>query len=516
MPVDTTHPDYDATIELQEKCRTVSRGEERVKEAGDRFLPRLSDQSAASYDAYRNRAMFYNATARTIDGLRGAIMRKAPIVEFPAAHVDMLTRVGGADEPLLELLSKAAGEVLTVGRHGVLVDATPAEVDEEGVVLGDGQPLPYVTCYEAESIINWRERMVGDRRVLELVVLQEENPVETGDEFEHETETQWRVLRLDLLEHPLTGEESAVYSQTLYRRVEEKDAQGNPTEVFEEISRHIPRRAGGKVLDFIPFVFVNPGSTTPAMEDPPLLDLVNVNLSHYRTLADLEHGRHFTALPTVVLTGVDGSDKSKGRRHIGGSSAWELENPNAKAFFLEFSGQGLGHLAKAQQEKQELMAVLGARMLEQQKNQVEAAAAIQLRQSGETSALSDLAQNLGRAYTKALRWLAMWMGISETGEDVSVELNQDYSVATISPEFGNWLMGQVQGGLMSWETYYWNLEQGEVYPEGHTMEEERDKIILGGPMPAPPRPAQEEEEDEDEEQEDEEDSDEDEDEDEDQ
>ena len=37
------------------------------------------------------------------------------------------------------------------------------------------------------------------------------------------------------------------------------------------------------------------------VEAPPLNDLADVNLSHYRGYADHKHGLHFTALPTVVF-----------------------------------------------------------------------------------------------------------------------------------------------------------------------------------------------------------------------
>src|SRR5690606_21487091 len=76
-------------------------------------------------------------------------------------------------------------------------------------------------------------------------------------------------------------------------------------------------------LDFIPFVFVNASGISAAVSKPPLVDLADVNLSHYRTSADLEHGRHLTALPTPWITGWDGSG---GEFRIGSSTAWAIAN----------------------------------------------------------------------------------------------------------------------------------------------------------------------------------------------
>ena len=37
-------------------------------------------------------------------------------------------------------------------------------------------------------------------------------------------------------------------------------------------------------------------------------------------------------------------------------------------------------------------------------------------------------------------------------------------------------MGAVQSGFMSWETFYYNMNQREAYPAGWTIEEERAAI----------------------------------------
>ena len=37
-------------------------------------------------------------------------------------------------------------------------------------------------------------------------------------------------------------------------------------------------------------------------------------------------------------------------------------------------------------------------------------------------------------------------------------------------------MGAVQSGFMSWETFYYNMNQREAYPAGWTIEEEREAI----------------------------------------
>src|SRR3954471_23197395 len=83
MPVNSTHPDYDAALPDWIRARDVLAGEDAVKAAGERYLPRLDSQSEEEYLAYRRRAAFFNATARTADGYIGLIFRRAPFVKIP-------------------------------------------------------------------------------------------------------------------------------------------------------------------------------------------------------------------------------------------------------------------------------------------------------------------------------------------------------------------------------------------------------------------------------------------------
>jgi len=83
VPVNSTHPDYDANLVAWQRARDVIAGEDAVKAAGTRYLPRLDSQSDDEYLAYKTRASFFNATARTADGFVGLIFRREPTFKLP-------------------------------------------------------------------------------------------------------------------------------------------------------------------------------------------------------------------------------------------------------------------------------------------------------------------------------------------------------------------------------------------------------------------------------------------------
>ena len=56
MAVGGTHPDYDASAAEWARARDVLAGEDAVKAAGVKYLPRLDSQSEEEYAAYKARA----------------------------------------------------------------------------------------------------------------------------------------------------------------------------------------------------------------------------------------------------------------------------------------------------------------------------------------------------------------------------------------------------------------------------------------------------------------------------
>jgi hypothetical protein len=197
-----------------------------------------------------------------------------------------------------------------------------------------------------------------------------------------------------------------------------------------------------------------------------------VNLSHYRTSADYEHGAHFCGLPTVVVTGYRPDEKAS-PLYIGSAKAWVFSQPDASATYLEFTGQGLGALATLKAEKEAAMAALGARMLAPDKKEAEAAETAAIHRSGEVSVLATIAQTLARAMEQALTWVAEW---NATAGDVDFKLNTDYFPMPLASADITALVGAWQQGAISKETLFYNLKRGELIPEDTTLEDEEAAI----------------------------------------
>jgi hypothetical protein len=460
MPVNSVHADYLERLPQWQRARDVLSGEDRVKAAGTLYLPRLDSQSDEEYAAYTMRASFFNATARTAEGYVGQIFRKTPVVKLPASGpmaAPMTAFVADVDMQGRTLLGYArdiVGEVVSLGRAGTLVD------------WDDGEGRAYLAAYAAESILNWREERHGGRNLLTLVVLSEFGHSEAAgdDEFSSKQVEQLRVLRLS------PDQSGAMeYSVEIWRQVKQK--RGEP--VWTLMERFVPRRAG-KALALIPFVFHGPTHARAACEKLPLGDVIVLNLDHYRLDADYKHGVHFTALPTPWASGFDKESILK----IGAQSAWQADQPGATAGFLEFTGKGLSTFENAMSRDEGLMAVLGARLLEQQKMVGESAQAIALRHAGHDSVLATLALSVSGSLTVALRWLVWWHGLAESplalGEDDALlALNTDFSTSSLGAREIREIVLAWEAGAISHDTLLDVFRRGEVLPDGRSNEEEK-------------------------------------------
>ena len=471
------HPDYLTAQPAWLRARAVIAGEDSVKAGGEQFLPRLDSQTDQDYASYKTRASFYNATSRTAAGYVGMIFRRAPFVKLTPQNAaaplteSMNTLSNDFDMRGTSLFGNAknvVAEVIHVGRAGSLID------------WNDTESRAYASLYKAEDILNWRTERLNGRNTLTLVTLAELASIPTDDPFVTQTENRIRVLRLIPTSRSSRGDEAqsegrdgapspsahGVYQVEIWREIEEDNATK-----WELIETHTPKRLG-KPLSFIPFVFHGPRHSRADIDKPPLDDVIALNLDHYRLDADYKHGVHFTALPTVWVSGFDPDSSLK----IGATTAWITSTVGASAGFLEFTGQGLETFERAMERDERLMAILGSRLLEAQKREAETAEALALRQAGEESILTNIATSVSESLTIVLRTASWWLplGAASTPEDMdqTISLNTDFGLATLGARELQAIVAAWQAGAISQDTMFELFRKGEILPDGRSNSEE--------------------------------------------
>lgn len=477
--VATEHAEYKAMAPKWRRCRDAAAGTDALAKRPLAYLPKLTDQSMDDYTAYFTRAVYFNATWRTIAGLAGMLFRKPEQLECPDALKPLLADVTLANEPLHAFAHSLAIECFEVGRVGVLVDYPMLTDGIVTVAQARAHNLrPTLARYKAETIINWKVEPVNNVATLTQVVLTEDTALPQG-EFGQACETRYRVL--DLVPD---GDGDLAYRVRVFRINKDTDRQ-------EQVGGDVFPLMNGKNLDAIPFYFLGVDNLTPKVCAPPLVDLVDLNLAHFRVSADFEHGCHFTALPTAVVSGYQPTVQNE-KLYIGSTSAWVFADPSAHATFLEFSGSGLGMLQTNLAHKEQQMAALGARLLNPDNAPNETATAAAIHHGGETSILAAVAQTLSLGLTRALGTFSAWAGLGpadgsptdggKTG--ITYQINRDFVPEPMDPMKLTALVAAWQAGAISFATLFANLKDGEIIDNDATVESEQ-AAIKAHPAPAP-------------------------------
>lgn len=435
------HPDYVAAWQEWQTVEDVCEGSATIRDRGELYLPKLSGQTREDYDAYRGRAVFFGATKRTRDAMTGLLMRKEPVITLPKNQPDeqpLLADITMTGMSIQQWIRHIATHVVATGRIVSVIDYA-AETQR-----------PYIATYRATDVLNWALASEGGKRYLSLLIVRELE--ETVDEFKVEKVERFRSYRIE-------------NGQVLYKTWTASD-EGGPQKAEDLI---MMRR--GKPLTRIPAVFHNATHLGPEVGEIPLYDIAEINLSHYRTSADLENGRHLAGLPTPWATGVDDSTAPM---TLGTNRMMTSEKEGAKFGFLEFTGSGLTELTKALEEKERQMGTLGARMLSEAKKEAEAYDTVRLRAASEGASLANIAGHISVTATVALKWFFWWQGTDESPEGIeaAVMINQDFVDAPLSPTAIQALVQAFQQNAISFDTFFFQLKQGEVYPDGWDMERE--------------------------------------------
>lgn len=475
MPVDTVHAEYAVSSSKWLRMRDVLAGEDTVKAAGERYIPKLEGQTEADYEAYVGRGFFYNAAARTLSGYEGMIFRQEPVLSHNGKG-NALGKVFDTLVPDVDLLGttlssyarKIVDETLAIGRSGTLIDWQDKPEDRA-----------YLSFYAAENILNWRVTRIGGKMLLTMVVLKEQavRPAE-DDPFVEEVIEQCRVLRLVSL-----GPDMWEYRVEVWQLLS-KDKEKSKEKEWQHISSAVPKRRG-QSLPQIPFIFHGPNHSLPAVERSPMEDIATANAHHFKINVDYNHGMHFTALPTAWVSGFPANTELK----VGSRAAWVTENLGATAGYLEFKGDGLQTLERAQDRVERLLTVLGSRLLESQKRVSESAEALSIRQSGESSILANLSRAVSSSLTDALRWVYWWHSTEADPTDISeaqvlFKLNTDFEATRLNGKEIEALVASWLNRGISHDTLLFNFKQSDMLPPGRTVADEL-KLIAETPPPAP-------------------------------
>jgi Domain of unknown function (DUF4055) len=460
---DQTHPGYRAMQPAWSRIRDLLGGTDAVRAARELYLPKHAAETADDYSVRLKLGVLFNGLARTVSAMTGLVTAKDVAVgEDNAVAVHQhWENIDGRGTHGAVFARRLLREGMAMGRAGVLVDAPPVATAGRALSRAEEQALgvrPYWRRYRTEDIRDWGFTTVDGATVLSHLVLRESFLERTG-RFRTQEVTEYRVLTW-------TGP----FAITVERWREERSGGQRRVALMGEATPIVGPR-------FIPFALLAVGETEDDdqfVTRPPLLDLADINLAHYRLDTERRNLERLGCLPVPVRTGYvaqpDEGPKPIGPNvmmdvPIGGSFAW-----------AEPTGTAFEPTAKDLKEMERRMAALGLAFLESDTRGAETAEAKRLDATAQNASLSSAARALEDMLETALGFHAEYLRV----DGGSASVNMDFERTVMDPTLIATLNQAVVAGNLSQETFLNLLRRGRVLGDDFNVEDEIRRIMDAG------------------------------------
>jgi hypothetical protein len=410
----------------------VTNGTNYLRDMSETYIPQEPREDDDAYQTRVDRSVLSPYTSRLIETAAGAILRKPIHVEGDPYWLDLIQNIDGLGSNINEYARRALVSSLTYGHSAILVDYPAAA---GAMNLAEERAMgrrPYFVHVDAPQIWGWRKEP-GTNRLLQVRI--HDYDVRPLNEFGEEQVEEMRVIYPGRYDLYTLGQEIVEFTST-----------------------------GGYSLDEIPLVPIYSNRRGLLISQPPLLDIANLNITHYQRQADLIHALHIAAMPTLVL---EGWDDTTGSATMGVNYAIAMQ-PGNKAYFVQADATSFDAQMAELESLASQMSTLGVTKLFGQKFVAESAEAKRIDQAQSNSVLSIISQELESALNQAFEFAAQYVGI----EAPEITIDRDFDYYRLIGQDVAVLTQLNQAGKISDAMLLEVLRRGEVLPDNINIEDE--------------------------------------------
>lgn len=442
MNLTEKHPDYIANIDIwqmiDDVCSNVA-----VKANKKKYLPvPESFGDSNRYDEYLQRAVFYGVTGTTLASYVGSAFNSLPAFNRPddLSHLDI--NADGAGRSIYQVSQRMLRQILKNYRVGVYVDFPQVEASRSRADDKSKNAYPMIHVINAANVLDWDTVIIGNQRKISFVKIFETVTTRSDDGFTQEVNEQYRILRL----------RDGVYTVQVYKYID-----GKP----EYEDEQTPTDYNGRKWDYIPFTFCGAVDNSEDIHNPPVFDLADLNLAHYRNSADVEESGFIVGQPIYSYPNVTEEQYKLMQDEnvaVGSSRGFPTK--------VEIVQAGENNLATALMEKKwAQMKEMGARLIEVGSGNKTATQA-ESDSSVQHSVISLAVSNISEALTVALRWCARYSlpNYDLDFDELSYTISQDFNKPTFSQEKAKRLYDACVAEFLPWYVWF-EYEQTGVITE---------------------------------------------------
>ena len=452
MSITSKHADYEKHIKTWEKLDDVCGGQEVIKGKGEAYLPKPAlfaskndPKGSDRYKEYLMRAIFPGVTSRTLASHIGLAFGKTPVFNRPDDLEYLDRNADGAGRSIYQVSQRAMRLINRNYRCGMYVDHPNVEPSRNRAEDKTKGAYPMIHIIKAAAVEDWDYIIVGNQKKLSYVKIHE--TVKERDGFSLSTTEQYRLLWLKVVDGRF------VYVVEVHKKNEKGDWYLDQTST--------PTDYDGNTWDYIPFTFCGAIDNSEEIDTAPLYELAEIELSYYRSSADVEESAFIVGQPTLCFPNITPEQYAMVKES--GASVGSRTGIPTDGKFIQADENGLAY--KRMQDKWDQMKELGARLIEVGSANKTAEQAGN-ENSIQHSVLSLVAANISEAISTALRWCAKFALPNHDlkVDELSYTIAQDFNKPKYDSTRSKLIYEACLAGQLPMYVWY-HYEQTGTFPE---------------------------------------------------
>lgn len=452
MSITSKHADYEKHIKTWEKLDDVCDGQEVIKGKGEAYLPKPAlftskndPKGSDRYKEYLMRAIFPGVTSRTLASHIGLAFGKTPVFNRPDDLEYLDRNADGAGRSIYQVSQRAMRLINRNYRCGVYVDHPNVEPSRNRAEDKTKGAYPMIHIIKAAAVEDWDYIIVGNQKKLSYIKIHE--TVKERDGFSLSTIEQYRLLWLKVVDGRF------VYVVEVHKKNDKGEWYLDQTST--------PTDYDGNTWDYIPFTFCGAIDNSEEIDTAPLYELAEIELSYYRSSADVEESAFIVGQPTLCFPNITSEQYAMVKES--GASVGSRTGIPTDGKFIQAEKNGLAY--ERMQDKWDQMKELGARLIEVGSANKTAEQAGN-ENSIQHSVLSLVAANISEAISMALRWCAKFALPNHDlkVDELSYTIAQDFN----KPKYDSTRSKLIYEACLAGELpmYVWyHYEQTGTFPE---------------------------------------------------
>lgn len=446
--ISTPMVEYKEAISDWNMVEDILGGTKKMRELGEKYLPRHAAESEENYRIRLKTATFAPLFQLLTESMTGRAFAKGIAVDGVKDGVveALMNNIDGAGTNLAIFLQDAFQMLIDSGLIYIFVDFQKGLKTKTMEEESKSGARPYFVAIKGKNVPYFKYKN-GSNEVAEVRIIETETDEDSGKEIE-----KIRVLKPGLFE--------------IYEK--KSDAKG---------VRWVLEESGPMSIPFVPVVQIYAKRNNGV---PPLIDAAYLNVKYYQFESNHDNALTVAQFPILCGTGYN-LDEGKGKVQLGPKKLLHSPSPETKFFYLEHSGVAINCGKIRLEDIKAEIAAMGMKLLsaKAQGEQGKTATENVLDDKQNTCVLETIVHRFEDAVKVAIGYLGSW--IKKDFSEVKVKIVGSFQVERKDSNELNALIGLKQAGDLSQKTLWEEFKRRGVLSDKFNEEKEKALISLEGP-----------------------------------